>query len=350
MLVRMPTIEPSIVERSMKQPSATIDSRAVQSFSRAPGQIARVRVDRPAGVVELERRAGAREHDVGLVERRDRADVGPVAAEQVRVHAIAPQRRRDDLPPEVGGALVLDRLEQHIAREDVDAHRRDERLLRRMPAEHRAGRNAAADLVEPLALRLLLERDDLAAALEPEDAHRRGVVHRHRLRRDRDVGVAFDVRVDQLAVVHPIEMIAGEDEVIVGVVADEMARRLADRISRPLIPVRIVRRLLGRQNFDRSLAERVHPVGLRDVPVQRRGIELCEHEDAPDISVQAVADRNIDEPVAAADRHRGLGSMMRERKQSRSLAAAQDDRQNFVVHRHGPSKSYSPAFRGVTTT
>ena len=38
MLVRMPTIDPSMVARSIEQPSATIASRAVHSFSRAPGR------------------------------------------------------------------------------------------------------------------------------------------------------------------------------------------------------------------------------------------------------------------------------------------------------------------------
>ena len=40
---------------------------------------------------------------------------------------------------------------------------------------------------------------------------------RHRLRRDRDVGAGLDVRLDQLAEVHPVEVIAREDQVVVGV-------------------------------------------------------------------------------------------------------------------------------------
>src|SRR6476661_7978803 len=108
-----------------------------------------------------------------------------------------------------------------------------------MPAEGRARRDALADLAEPLALRLFLERDNLAAAIETEDAHRRRLVGRDRLRRDRDVGAAVAVRIDHLGIIHSIQMIAGEDEVEVGVVADEMARRLADGVSGALIPVRV---------------------------------------------------------------------------------------------------------------
>ena len=65
-------------------------------------------------------------------------------------------------------------------------------------------------------IRLFLEADDLAVAIEPENAHRRGVLRRHRQCGDRDVGVAVDVRIEQPPVVHPVEMIARENQVVVG--------------------------------------------------------------------------------------------------------------------------------------
>ena len=49
---------------------------------------------------------------------------------------------------------------------------------------------------------------------------------RHRQRGDRDVGVAVDVRLSSSRVVHPVEVIAGQDQVVVGVVLDEMPRAL----------------------------------------------------------------------------------------------------------------------------
>ena len=54
-----------------------------------------MRVDRPARMEEVERRAAPRQLDVGVVERLDRADVGPVAAEEVRVDAMGAERRRE---------------------------------------------------------------------------------------------------------------------------------------------------------------------------------------------------------------------------------------------------------------
>ena len=60
----------------------------------------------------------------------------------------------------------------------------------------------------------------------------------------------IDVRVDHLRVVHAVEMVAGENQVVVGVVAHEVARRLPHGIGRALKPVRVVGRLLGGQDLD----------------------------------------------------------------------------------------------------
>ena len=43
-------------------------------------------------------------------------------------------------------------------------------------------------------------------------------------------------------------------------------------------------------------------VGEVDVAVERRRVELRQHVDAADVSVQTVADRHVDEAILAADR------------------------------------------------
>ena len=197
-----------------------------------------------------------------------------------------------------------------------------------------AGRDAPANLLEPIARGLLLEGDDLAVAVELEESHRRRIVDRHRLRRDSDVGLPIDVRLDHLVVVHAVQMIAGKNQVVVGVVAHEVPRRLPHRVGRPLKPVRVVGRLLGREDFHEPRTEQIHPVRLRDVPVERRRVELREDEDAPDVGVQAIADRNVDQAVLAADRDSRLRAMLRQRKQTRTLTAPEDEREHLVVRCH----------------
>ena len=185
--------------------------------------------------------------------------------------------------------------------------------------------------VEPLGVRLLLEADDLPGSSNRKIPISVASSADDRLRRDRDVGAALDVRLDHLAEVHPVEVIAGEDQVVVGVVVLEVARGLAHRVGRALEPVGAVGRLLGGEDFDEAVREDVEPVGLRDVPVERRRVELRQHEDALEAGVQAVADRDVDQPVLAADRDRRLGAHVRERKEARAAAAAEDQRQH-VVH------------------
>ena len=70
------------------------------------------------------------------------------------------------------------------------------------------------------------------------------------MRGDGDVGVAIDVRVDHLAVVHPVQVIAGQDQVVVRLVVLEVAPRLAHRVGGALEPVGALGRLLGGENFD----------------------------------------------------------------------------------------------------
>ena len=155
---------------------------------------------------------------------------------------------------------------------------------------------------------------------------------RHRLRGDGDVGAALDVRFDQLAEVHPIEMVAGEDQVVVGVVAGEVPRRLPHRVGGALKPVGAFRGLFGGEHFDEARRRRLEAIGLRDVPVERRRVELRQHEDPLQARVQAVADRDVDQPILAADRHRRLRAHVGQREEARAAPTSQDQGEH-IVHR-----------------
>ena len=121
---------------------------------------------------------------------------------------------------------------------------------------------------------------------------------------------------DEIGVVHPVQMVAGEDEVVVGWMLAEVPRRLAHGVGRALIPVRVVGRLLGREDLDESAGEAIEPVGVRDVTVERGRVELRQHEDAADVGVQAAADRNVDEAVLPADRNSRLGTRGGQREEA----------------------------------
>jgi hypothetical protein len=68
--------------------------------------------------------------------------------------------------------------------------------------------------------------------------------------------------------------------------------------------------------------------------IERRRVELGQHEDAPNIRMQAVTDRNVDEAELTADRHRRFRPPVRERKKPAALAAAEDQCENISGPRH----------------
>ena len=113
-----------------------------------------------------------------------------------------------------------------------------------------------------------------------------------------------------------------------------MPRGLPDRIRRSLKPVRVVGGLLGREDLDEAVAEEIHAVGFGKVSVERRRVELRQHEDPADIGVQAVADRDVYEPVFSADGDCGLRALEGEREKTRAPATAEHDGQDLGVYSH----------------
>ena len=70
-----------------------------------------------------------------------------------------------------------------------------------------------------------------------------------------EVGAGFDVVFDEQAVVHPVKLVAGEDQVLVHVPFLEQPLVFADRIGRALKPAGTGGGLLGRQHLHKTLAK-----------------------------------------------------------------------------------------------
>jgi hypothetical protein len=83
-------------------------------------------------------------------------------------------------------------------------------------------------------------------------------------------------------------------------------------VSRALEPIGIGHSLFSSQYFGEAFRKRVEAVGVRDVMVQRRGIELRQDEDFLESGIEAVADRNIDQPVLSSERDSRLRSILSE--------------------------------------
>ena len=93
------------------------------------------------------------------------------------------------------------------------------------------------------------------------------------------------MRGQHFAEVHAVELVAGEDEDVLGIALDEMCGGFCGRRRRcpgtsAAIVIGFAHRLLGGEDFDETAAELVEPIRAADVPVQARGLELREDVDA----------------------------------------------------------------------
>ena len=164
---------------------------------------------------------------------------------------------------------------------------------------------------------------------------------RHRLDGDRHVGALLAVQLDELGIVHAIQVVAGEDQDVLRAGTPQLRQLLAHRVGRALVPVHAAGRLFGRQDVDEAAREQVELVGLVDVAVQRGRDKLRQDLDLVDAGVEAVADRDVNQPVFAADRHGRLGPQFGQRVEAVALPSAQDHR-HHVLHCHrSPPSGYS---------
>src|SRR5262245_58912482 len=87
------------------------------------GQLSTVCVDFALRIPDVKGRTEPAAHHGVRVERLDRSDVGPVAAKQIRAHAIFAERVWNELATEVVPWLAIQDVEQYLTREHVHAHR-----------------------------------------------------------------------------------------------------------------------------------------------------------------------------------------------------------------------------------
>ena len=82
--------------------------------------------------------------------------------------------------------------------------------------------------------------------------------------------------------------------------------------------------------------------------VEAVALVLREHDDLQVASVGEVRQREVDQTVRTAERHRRLGAVVREREQSLALATGEDDDENLRLS-HAP-RVLRPAPSTVRTT
>ncbi len=138
-------------------------------------------------------------------------------------------------------------------------------------------------------------------------------------------------------VVHLVDVVAGEDHDRVGRVVLDHVDVAEDGVGRAAVPlgdpaagdVRL-------EHLDAAVvAVEVPRPAEADVVVERAGVVLGEDDDVVDVRVHAVREREVDDPVLAAERDGRLGPDRREDRQALTFATGQDDGHR-PLHREVP--------------
>jgi hypothetical protein len=123
------------------------------------------------------------------------------------------------------------------------------------------------------------------------------------------------VKAYQLAIVHAVQVIAGQDEHVLWFAAANAVDLTAHRVGCPLAPTCACRRFIGCQDLDRAAGKDVKLVGAVHVAMERSRERLGQDKDARNARVDTVADRDVDQAELAADGHRRLASRSGQRVQ-----------------------------------
>ena len=174
-------------------------------------------------------------------------------------------------------------------------------------------------------LRFFDKARDAAILGDLQDAERLRRLPADGNRGDGDVRAGLGVLADDAAEIHPIQLVAAQDEQVIEIVVEKVDEIFAHGVGGAFIPRRVGERLLRREDFHEAAGKLVEFIRPRNVAVQRGGIELRQNVNAPEAGVDAVGNRDVHQPVFAGQRHGGLGALLGEREQARALPAAHDD-------------------------
>ena len=240
-------------------------------------------------------------------------------AAEIGVRALA---RRDD-------------VDQRLRVEHVVAHRGEAALV---VAGHRRW-----------FLDLLVEVEDPPVGVGLDDAELAGLVLGHGDRRHGHPGADLDVVIDHLLRVHAVDVVGTEHADEIRILVRDQVEVLVDRVGRAGEPERAAAHL--RRHGCHVLAEqRREPPRLADVTVEAVALVLGEHDHLEQTGIGEVRQGEVDQPVAAGERHGRFGPVVGEWLQSLALAAGEDDHEDSRFGHGAEPSSASPISRSYSAT
>src|SRR5229473_1873381 len=287
---------------------------------------------RPGGVVQIENGRDADEIHVRFVVGIEGANIAPVESvlgvfvdEVIGKDAVlGNDARKNVLAKVVAGLGILGVREedrnQQVRIEDVDAHR--------SIAMSRAMRRLLRDCG------LLLKADDAPILV--------GFNHTELLGSqgggyfdgcDGDVGAGVAVLLEHAAVIHFVDVIAGEDKNEFRALAADGVDVLVDRVGGALIPL-LRDAHLRREDFDVVAEAGERRPASANVAVKAESLVLGEDENAAEIRIDAVREGDVDDAIESAERNSGFGAVASERPEALALASSKENYDGIAHVRH----------------
>ena len=129
------------------------------------------------------------------------------------------------------------------------------------------------------------------------------------------------VPLQHQAVIHLVNVIAGEDEHVLGLLRADGINVLIHRVGRALVPL-IAHPLHRRQHFDELSHLAAHDVpAFADVTVQRKRLVLGEDINPAQVGVDAVGKSDVDDAIDSAESDGRLGAVASQRIEPLARAA-----------------------------
>ncbi len=177
------------------------------------------------------------------------------------------------------------------------------------------------------------KRDDAALFVDRHDTEfAGGLGKRHLKAADRHVRDSLYVKGEKRAVVHLVNVIAGQDQHEAWIVCANDVEVLVDGVRGAAVPL-TTDSLRSGQDFDefsRSSARLEPGPAVQQMPDQRMRLVLGQYANAPDARVDAVRQREIDDAELAAEMEAWLGAPGRQVMQPRALPASENQGQRLA--------------------
>ena len=157
-------------------------------------------------------------------------------------------------------------------------------------------------------------------------------LHRNGAYSNGNIGLAVNVELQHLVVIHLVDVVTGENEHILRIVLIDEADILIDCVGSTLVPLSALQTLVGGKYINATVVQVEIPRStVADVTVQLQGAVLSQYAYGVDVRIGAVRQRKIDDSVFSTEGNGRLCHFLGQKAQTAALAAGQQHCDTFLL-------------------